>query len=987
MSTLFEDVKVIYGFSDGKTVVAYKPDGREAVVGGADGAGLHIYETEAVNGEHQHVDISEHVEDVTCVATNKHGAFASGGTDGIVNLYTKNNTFDRILVRSTTPVRDISFHPDGAKLAIAADDSVIRIVLCADNSKMVNLEGHKHLVKSVAYDCFGKHIISSDVQGNIRIWNVSPQEPAPKCVKVLQEYCYQSDMDAVLQARVAWHPVDGSCFAFPGTNSDIRVFKADIWTPDYTLENQHTSSVITFAWSPNGYYIASAAEDSTLVIWDTKTKTHVRIEITSTAITGIAWHPTDNELFLTDMDGCLRIWKEPIPTDNSNYPHPAKMRKKPAVSATTTATASSSRIPASQQVFKMEKDATPSSLPPLSSSLFADDEAQDDDEEGDDVDMMDELGEGLDEDQDGENDMGDFVIDDDGAGYVETDEQAAARQQQQQSRLGGGGAGGAGVSAGAAAALVQRQRKLEAAFDPPTTFQPGETPYHKPGPDTTFAPKQGERRYMAYNLVGAISTIYEDGHSIINVEFHDQSEYRNFHFTDVLNFSMGAISSAGTVYAVEGKEAVKKTREGRGENGEVLDSDEEDAESDEEEATQINSTLYFRPNNSGSERDWTHHMLPGEDVVSIAINRVSVIATTSLGYVRIFSISGVQRHLFSLENVVAVTAMTDLALLVYSAGPAFGHQQNLDFMLLNTETNDVLQKDRVQLTTDSELNWIGFSETNQAATFDSAGVLRVLYHQRRPFQSRWVPVFDGKAYAAANQRTEKYWPVGLLRDRLMCVVLRGANTYPFFPRPPVKDIALQLPLLEQATEVGQLEETVLRIQACNAHEKDEAEATNTEEDYAETFSEADSDMDVALLKLINIACKTEKVSKALDMTYILHSPDSIDKAIKIAVHYRYTSLAEKMTSIKQAKFISETLPTPSTLADSLAALPSIYASTQPTLEGDLAFVRRDKGKERESAASSHNKRTTTMYESEDDEMMDTPSPKKSRPFAFSTQQR
>ncbi|EPB83122.1 hypothetical protein HMPREF1544_10107 [Mucor circinelloides 1006PhL] len=961
MAIIFEDVKVIYGFSDGKTVVAYKPDGKEAVVGGADGAGLHVYETESTNEEYQHVEISEHVEDVTCVATNLRGAFASGGTDGIVNLYTKGNKFDRILVRSTTPVRDISFHPDGSKLAIAADDPVIRIVLCADNSKIVNLEGHKEPVKSVDYDCFGNYIVSSDIRGNIRVWNVSPQEPAPRCVKTLPEYSYQTDVDSILQAKVAWNPADGGSFAFPGTNNNIRVFKTDIWTPDYALEGQHTSNVITLAWSPNGYYIASSAEDSTLVIWDTKTKGQVRIEITSTAITGIAWHPTDNEIFLTDMDGNLRIWKEPIPTDNSNLPHPAKMRKKPT----------SAGIPASQQVFKTEKDA--SSSMPLSSSLFADEEAEDDGEEGDDVDMMEELGEDVDDEEElGDNDMGDFVIDDDGAGYVETPEQASERKKQ--SRLDMSSGAGRG-SAMANAALVQRQRKLEAAFDPPTTFQPGETPYHKPEPNSTFAPKQGERRYMAYNLVGAISTIYEDGHSIINVEFHDQSEYRNFHFTDVLNFTMGAISSAGTVYAVEGKETVKKTKPER----DVLDSD--DSDDEEEETTQINSTLYFRPNNSGSEKDWTHHMLPGEDVVSIAINRVSVIATTSLGYVRIFSISGVQRYIFSLENVVSITAMTDLALIVYSNGPAFGNQQNLDFLLLNTETNEVLQKDKIQLTTDSELNWIGFSETNQAATFDSAGILRVLYHQRRPFQSRWIPVFDSKAYATANERTETYWPVGVLRDRLMCVVLRGANTYPFFPRPPVKDVPLQLPLLEQSTEVGQLEESIVRIQACNAHEKDEAEATNTEEDYADTFREADSDMDVALLKLINIACKTEKVSKALDMTYILHSPDSIDKAIKIAVHYRYTSLAEKMTSIKQAKFINETMTTPSTLADSLAALPSIYASTQPTLEGDLSFVKREKGKERESS----NKRSIYDSEDEDIAMMDTPSSKKSRPFQFSTQ--
>ncbi|CEP18323.1 hypothetical protein [Parasitella parasitica] len=974
MAIIYEDVKVIYGFPDGKTVVAYKADGKEAVVGGTQGSGLKIYETDAIDEEYQHVEITEHIENVTCVATNQNGIFASGGNDGLVNLYTKDNKFDRILVRSTTPIRDICFHPNGSKLAIAADDTVIRVILCADNSKIVNLEGHKHLVKSLDYDFSGNFMVSSDAQGNVRVWNMSAEEPVPKCIKVLTEYSYQADMDSTLQTKVKWSP-DGSCFAFPGTNNDVRVIKSEIWTPYYTLEGQHTSGVVTLAWSPNGYYLASASEDCTFAIWNTRTKAHVRLEITSATITGIAWHPTENEIFLTDVDGALRIWKEAIPTDDSNYPHPAKMRRKPTSSTS-----------ASQQVFKIEKDDAPDSMPTMSSSLFADDEAlvEDDDEEGDDV-NMDDMGEDLDEDDElGENDMGDFVIDDDGAGYVETAEQAnEARQQSRLNMANGSGSGRAvsGAAAAANAALVQRQRKLETAFEPPTSFQPGETPYHKPEPNVSFAPKQGERRYMAYNLVGAISTIFEDGHSIINVEFHDQSEYRNFHFTDVLNFTMGAISSAGTVYAVEGKEAVKKTKSGGG-GGDDIDNlfDSDDSDNDEEETTQINSTLYFRPNNTGAEKDWTHHMLPGEDVVSIAINRVSVVATTSLGYVRVFSISGVQRYVFSLENVVSITAMTDLALLVYSNGPAFGRQQNLDYMLLNTETNEVLQKDKVQLTTDSELNWIGFSETNQAATYDSAGVMRLLYHQRRPFQGRWVPVFDGKAYAAANGRTEKYWPVGVLRDRLMCVILRGSNAYPFFPRPPVKDIPLRLPLLEPSTEVGDLEESIVRLQTCNAHERDEAEATNTEEDYADTFSETDAEMDMALLKLINIACKTEKVSRALDLTYILHSSDSVDRAIKIAVFHHYTSLAEKMTSIKQAKFITESLPTPSTLADSLAALPSIYSSTQPTLEGDLSFVRKEKGKERET----NHKRS--MLDTDDEDLsMDSPSNKKSRPFQFSTQ--
>jgi hypothetical protein len=385
------------------------------------------------------------------------------------------------------------------------------------------------------------------------------------------------------------------------------------------------------------------------------------------------------------------------------------------------------------------------------------------------------------------------------------------------------------------------------------------------------------------------------------VEFHDQTEHRNFHFTDVLNFTMGAIGVVGTVFAVEGKETFKRNIKVKTERS-GNDSDDSDDFSDDEDIkrTHINSSLYFRPNKLGSNnKDWTHHMLPDEDVISVAINRTSVIATTSLGLVRIFSISGVQKYVFSLENVVSISAMTDLALLVYSPGPAYNHQQNLEYILVNTDTNEVLQKDKVQLSTDSQLNWVGFSETNQAVTFDSAGVLRVLHRQRRPFQASWVPVFDSKIHAASVERAERYWPVGVLRDRLMCVVLRGNTTYPFFPRPPVKDIPLQLPLLEQSTEVGQLEEQVLRIQTTNIHERDESEATNTEEDYTQTFIDADMEMDVSLLKLINIACKADKLSRAIDLTYSLHSEESMDKAIKIANYHRFTGLADRMTSIKE----------------------------------------------------------------------------------------
>ena len=117
-----------------------------------------------------------------------------------------------------------------------------------------------------------------------------------------------------------------------------------------------------------------------------------------------------------------------------------------------------------------------------------DDEGEDLGSEGDDVDMMDA------ED--------DFIIDDDGAGYVET----AEERQKHQQRLNLSNVHRNGVA-----------YQKPVVFVPPTTFQPGETPFNKLGNNRQDA-AEGERRYLCYNLVGAMYTIHQDNHSIVNVE-------------------------------------------------------------------------------------------------------------------------------------------------------------------------------------------------------------------------------------------------------------------------------------------------------------------------------------------------------------------------------------------------------------------------------------------------------------------------------------
>lgn len=59
------------------------------------------------------------------------------------------------------------------------------------------------------------------------------------------------------------------------------------------------------------------------------------------------------------------------------------------------------------------------------------------------------------------------------------------------------------------------------------------------------------------------------------------------------------------------------------------------------------------------------------NMIGVAINNGSVIAATSAGYIRMYTIAGVQIHLFRLENIVSMVGHGSLAMFVYKLGTSF----------------------------------------------------------------------------------------------------------------------------------------------------------------------------------------------------------------------------------------------------------------------------------------------------------------------------
>ena len=70
---------------------------------------------------------------------------------------------------------------------------------------------------------------------------------------------------------------------------------------------------------------------------------------------------------------------------------------------------------------------------------------------------------------------------------------------------------------------------------------------------------------------------------------------------------------------------------------------------------------------------------------------------------------------------------------------------------------------------------------------------------------------------------------------------------------------------------------------------------------SDTLTARELALDKALIQLIQNACKTDRLARALDLTRMLHLTHSFDAAIKIAGFYHLIGLQEKMEALKDER--------------------------------------------------------------------------------------
>lgn len=274
-----------------------------------------------------------------------------------------------------------------------------------------------------------------------------------------------------------------------------------------------------------------------------------------------------------------------------------------------------------------------------------------------------------------EEDLDDFVVDDDGGGYLEdlrteagykAREERTGREAMRNMDLNGDRLLGPDIQ--------EIHREM---YD---TQIPSGKPM-QPSFQSGSSPVKDKRHYLTFNLIGTICAIKSGERNYqMDVSFHD-STLRPFHFSCLENHNLAALGNTGALFACE-------------------------ATSD------APAKVVYRPiDNWASKNEWELDLADGEDAVSVAVTLYGVAIATTKHLVRLVNSSGIQSSIRSIRGPIVTLAGSDsFLMIVYHDGPVYGGVQALAYILLDAQSGSTLRTGHCPLTPDSTLQWVGFSD-------------------------------------------------------------------------------------------------------------------------------------------------------------------------------------------------------------------------------------------------------------------------------------
>lgn len=208
-------------------------------------------------------------------------------------------------------------------------------------------------------------------------------------------------------------------------------------------------------------------------------------------------------------------------------------------------------------------------------------------------------------------------------------------------------------------------------------------------------------------------------------------------------------------------------------------------------------------------------------------------------------------------------------------------------------------------------------------------MLLVLEHWRDRGQARWVPLLDTKLMdrLSGGRKEETYWPVAVAQDAFHCIILKGGDRYPYFPRPLLSEFEFKIPISAKPSKpvdgdgededmddsagrdsVNKLEEAFIRSSLLFSLLDDRVTASEATSGSGEVeLRRKEIDIDKIVLQLLAIECREgeERGMKALELVSMMRdrSGKMLDAASKVALRYGRTVLDEKIRELAERRLM------------------------------------------------------------------------------------
>jgi WD40 repeat protein len=205
------------------------------------------------------------------------------------------------------PVRALAYSADGAQLASAGDNQLVRTWMSDTGAAVETWQGHQGAVTAAALLADGA-VLSASADASLILWN-----PAPPWT--LERTIGNIDDPATFVGRVtalAFSP-DGKLLATgggePSRSGELKIFNVADGSPARAIADAHSDTVFGLEFSPDGVFLASSAADRFVKVFKVADGAPARsFEGHTHHVLDVSWKSDGKVLASSGADNVIKVW-------------------------------------------------------------------------------------------------------------------------------------------------------------------------------------------------------------------------------------------------------------------------------------------------------------------------------------------------------------------------------------------------------------------------------------------------------------------------------------------------------------------------------------------------------------------------------------------------------------------------------------------------------------------------------------------------------